>query len=348
MEKRYQVFISSTYSDLIEERAEVIQALLELDCMPAGMELFPAASEEQWKWIKKVIDESDHYIVIVAGRYGSISKNTNLSYTEMEYRYAIEKNKPIIAFLHENPSSLSSSKCENNPDSREKLDAFRSLLQGRLCKFWSNASDLGSKVSRSIVQLLKRHPAIGWVRSDVINIDNATETLKLRRKIEELEQELSVARIKAPEGTENLAHGQDIFSIDFSFERKQKKIGRNDQAYWVKYSQEYSQLESCWDDIFCYIAPMLIQETPEAWIVSKLNNFILSRIILSLEELYPDEKFDNFQIYGESYRVIIIQLRALNLIMSTGKRSEWILTPYGDNYMTRILAVRKLDSDIKK
>jgi len=43
MEKRYQIFVSSTYEDLRDERREVIQTLLELDCIPSGMELFPAA-----------------------------------------------------------------------------------------------------------------------------------------------------------------------------------------------------------------------------------------------------------------------------------------------------------------
>jgi hypothetical protein len=47
MEKRYQVFVSSTFSDLQEERQEIIQALLELKCIPAGMELFPAANDDQ-------------------------------------------------------------------------------------------------------------------------------------------------------------------------------------------------------------------------------------------------------------------------------------------------------------
>ncbi len=76
MDKRYQVFVNSTYTDLMEERNEVMQALLELNCMPAGMELFPAANEDQWNWIKRVIDESDYYVVIVAGRYGSVSELT--------------------------------------------------------------------------------------------------------------------------------------------------------------------------------------------------------------------------------------------------------------------------------
>src|SRR5579859_6953364 len=101
-EKRYQVFVSSTFQDLQEERQEVIQALLELDCIPSGMELFPAANQDQWTLIKRVIDDCDYYIVIVAGRYGSLASD-GMSYIEKEYRYAAERTKPIIAFMHESP-----------------------------------------------------------------------------------------------------------------------------------------------------------------------------------------------------------------------------------------------------
>lgn len=42
---KYQVFVSSTYVDLIEERKEITQAILEANCIPAGMELFPASNK---------------------------------------------------------------------------------------------------------------------------------------------------------------------------------------------------------------------------------------------------------------------------------------------------------------
>ena len=90
MDKRYQVFVSSTYEDLNAERQEVMQALLELDCMPAGMELFPAANDDQWTLIKRVIDDCDYYIVIIGGRYGSIGPE-GISYTQMEYAYAVSQ-----------------------------------------------------------------------------------------------------------------------------------------------------------------------------------------------------------------------------------------------------------------
>ncbi len=90
MDKRFQVFVSSTYADLKEERQHVIQALMEMDCIPAGMELFPAADEEQWKFIKKVIDDCDYYLLIIGGRYGSTTDD-GISYTEREFDYAVER-----------------------------------------------------------------------------------------------------------------------------------------------------------------------------------------------------------------------------------------------------------------
>ena len=56
MNKRYQVFVSSTYRDLRVERMEVMTALLGLDCIPCGMEYFPAADETQWSFIKRLIN----------------------------------------------------------------------------------------------------------------------------------------------------------------------------------------------------------------------------------------------------------------------------------------------------
>src|SRR5437588_12262222 len=97
---RYQVFISSTFLDLKAQRQAAVQALLELGCIPLGMEIFPAANERQWNYIKRVIAECDYYVVISAGKYGSLGSR-GLSYTEMEYRYARDIGKPLIALLHE-------------------------------------------------------------------------------------------------------------------------------------------------------------------------------------------------------------------------------------------------------
>ena len=78
MDKRYQVFISSTYSDLKEERGKVMQTVMSLDCIPAGMEFFTAIDSEQLEFIKKIIDDCDYYILIIGGKYGSMTDRTRI------------------------------------------------------------------------------------------------------------------------------------------------------------------------------------------------------------------------------------------------------------------------------
>src|SRR6267142_4136154 len=124
MDKRYQVFISSTYADLKSERQRVIQALMEMDCIPSGMELFPAADEEQWEFIKRIIDDCDYYLLIIGGRYGSTTPE-GISYTEKEYDYAMERGLKVIALLHASPEEIAMGKSETDPELRVRLNAFR-------------------------------------------------------------------------------------------------------------------------------------------------------------------------------------------------------------------------------
>ena len=122
MDKRHQVFVSSTFTDLIDERREVIQTLMQMDCIPAGMELFPAADEEQWAFIRRVIDDCDYYILIVGGRYGSTTLQ-GISYTEKEFDYAVSKGIHVIAFLHAQPDLIPVGKSDIEPEARKRLEA---------------------------------------------------------------------------------------------------------------------------------------------------------------------------------------------------------------------------------
>ena len=98
MNKKLQVFVSSTYTDLIEERQAAVQAILDAGHIPAGMELFKAG-KSQMETIHRWIDDSDVYLLILGGRYGSIETDSGLSYTELEYRYALSKNMPVFAVV---------------------------------------------------------------------------------------------------------------------------------------------------------------------------------------------------------------------------------------------------------
>jgi hypothetical protein len=134
-EKRFQVFISSTYTDLQEERRKVMQTIMEMDCIPAGMELFPAVDEEQFNFITKIIDDCDYYIIIIGGRYGNLT-DEGISYTEKEYDYAVAKGIKVLAFLHRRTRSIPVDKSEALPEAQAKLSAFREKVSsGRLVTY---------------------------------------------------------------------------------------------------------------------------------------------------------------------------------------------------------------------
>jgi hypothetical protein len=215
-EKRFQVFISSTYTDLQEERRTVMQTIMEMDCIPAGMELFPAVDEEQFNFIKKIIDDCDYYIIIIGGRYGNLT-DEGISYTEKEYDYAVSKGIKVLAFLHGAPGTIPVNKSEAAPEAQAKLSAFRDKVSsGRLVRFWTTAAELPGLVALALQRTIKTYPALGWVRGDV---DTAPELLRqlndLREKNIELQAELLEAR--KPLQIPNIASDEDQFTVHNTF-----------------------------------------------------------------------------------------------------------------------------------
>ena len=242
MDKRYQVFVISTYEDLQEERKEVMQALLELDCIPAGMELFPASNDDQWTLIKRVIDDCDYYLLIIGGKYGSLN-DKGISYTQMEFEYALETGKPIISFLHKSPETIPSGKCEQDPEKKEKLENFKLIAKKKLIKFWDSPENLGSVVSRSMVRLIKDFPAEGWVKSNsAVDEVSLKEIAKLQKENGELRDRLNTIATEPPKGTSAFSQGEDEVEIFFSFKGKGRKDGRTYNCT--------SSLYFSWDTIF--------------------------------------------------------------------------------------------------
>lgn len=343
MNKRYQVFISSTFSDLKDERNEVMRALLELDCIPTGMELFPAADDSQWEVIKSIIDNCDYYILILAGRYGSTNKN-GISYTELEYNYVIEKGIPTISFLHGDTSSISVSKSEQSDLGKEKLISFRKKVEQKLCKFWNSPQELGSVVSRSLIQLIKSKPAIGWVKADAISANYASEILRLQKII----QELKSKQESQPEETLKLQQGEDVFKInyDFTVRESQKKNEYSFLESGSSYTAKSSNIS--WNDIFKKISPLMINESDEFNLMNSLSSLIEDTEYKELTINFDGADLFNFRIHKEDFQTIIIQLRALKLIVQSDKKRRvddnytyWTLTKYGDNLMTSLKAIKK-------
>jgi hypothetical protein len=161
---RYQIFVSSTLCDLVAERRTLLEALLELQHIPIGMELFPEANESSWPLIAKVIESSDYLLLVIGGRYGT-RDSKGLGFTEREYRLAVQLRKPVVALLHAAPDNLPAGKADRDPDAWRQLQRFRADVDGRhACGYWRSAQELRQVFLDCFATTAQRHPAAGWVR----------------------------------------------------------------------------------------------------------------------------------------------------------------------------------------
>jgi hypothetical protein len=339
MNKKYQAFVSSTYQDLLEERQEVMQALLELDCIPVGMELFPAADDDQWTLIKGLIADCDYYILIVGGRYGSVGPEGK-SYTQMEYEYAVSLEIPIISFLPKDPDKIEVGKTEKKADGKENLLKFKELVQQKMCRFWTNPSDLGSQVSRSLVKLIKSNPRPGWVKADKLLSEHATkELLELREKVLLQEKELNKSKSDAPTGTSDFMQGNDIFEINFTYRYYKNGSGYQDGSSSVKVT---------WSSLLYELSPLMVDESNEPKLKLALNNYIFELEKNKLFKSLKKRDLTSLQIVDSEFQTIKIQFRALGLIERSDKKRSikdtstyWTLTPYGDFQMIKLRALKR-------
>jgi nucleoside 2-deoxyribosyltransferase len=264
LQRRYQVFVSSTYQDLIEERKHVIQALLETKCVPSGMELFPAASQDQWTLISRVIDDCDYYIVIVAGKYGSRAPDLR-SYTEMEFDYAVETGKPVIGFFYEDLDTLAGGKLEKTEEARAKLTAFTAKVKRRLCRPWRTPEGLGSAIKSAMLNEIEFNPRPGWIRADAA--PDPDLVVKLKQRILELEQQMT------RNGTEKFASGDELLALPLQY--REQPADDPTAAVWRWPTRRYV-LETTWDEVFRVIAPRLIQPRTRRAVKVILQHFVES------------------------------------------------------------------------
>lgn len=177
MNKKLQVFVSSTYTDLIEERQAAVEAILDAGHIPAGMELFKAG-KSQMKTIQKWIDESDVYMLIFGGRYGSIEEESGLSYTELEYQYALSKNMPVFAIIMNNDYLyIKASSCEKNiifeKENIYKYNSFKDKVESNIVKYVSNIDQISSVIHAQLNNIINDpdYNLVGWIRSNSFSSD---------------------------------------------------------------------------------------------------------------------------------------------------------------------------------
>lgn len=195
--RRLQVFVSSTFIDLTHERQAAVEAILTAGHIPAGMELFTSGDESQLEVINHWIDESDVYLLILGGRYGSVEPRTEKSYVQLEYEYALNKGKPLFACVVTEPAHEKRVREYGTrvvePDNPQKLREFRALVLTRMVKFWDDFKDIKIAVGDTLAQFARRDDLIGWVRpSQEANMPAlADEIARLSKENAELRGQLA-------------------------------------------------------------------------------------------------------------------------------------------------------------
>jgi hypothetical protein len=187
--RKLQVFVSSTYSDLIEERQAAVEAILKSGNIPAGMELFKSGNVTQLETIKQWIDESDVYMLILGGRYGSIEPKSKLSYTHLEYNYAVKKKKPYFSVvITEDALKQRVKKIGTNIielENRDKYNRFRKQVLKNISSFYNDRKDIQISILDTLRDFEKRYEFSGWVPGQFLQEYN-----QLKKENEDLKKQV--------------------------------------------------------------------------------------------------------------------------------------------------------------
>ena len=281
MDKKYQVFISSTYTDLIEERQAVIEAVLNAEHIPAGMEAFKVSGKSQEEIIRRWIEESDIYVLILGPRYGSKNQD-GISYTQWEYNLAKELNKPMFSiFLTDEYINGMVAQGRINATSLETqlpdYKTFKEEVSSTLVHMINNIESIKLGVADSIRQIQRDEDdnLEGWIKGH-----HLTELDALRKENKELLEKLTNRQDEVIDMQKELRDVKDNFighySFDFLFDLLENKaISNNMKSYFIEnyeshgidlddgdltYWREKFDLRASVNDWLEFISPALLME----------------------------------------------------------------------------------------
>ena len=287
MEKKYQIFISSTYTDLIEVRREIAKSVLRQTEIPAAMEDFGSIDREALSYIKEVIDQCDYYVLIIAGRYGSVDES-GISYTEQEYDYAVSKAKTVLVFIRKDISKIPIVDVDTERTKKNKLKKFREKVsKGRLVSYWDDPKVLITDVMIALGNAFRSHPGIGWIRANSIKEGQAVEIERLQYENQSLRAENARIRSELISDELDLESHLNIYSIVIEY------FGRRG-------SQERTVYLS-WAEIFMIIGPIIKINTDIKYIRYKISSIIASGLQnegegIDLSEI-SDQSFETIMSY---------------------------------------------------
>src|SRR5436305_3915566 len=158
------IYLSSTYSDLIEQRNAVYRALRRMHHHVIGMEDYVATVQRPLDKCLGDVAGSALYIGIFAWRYGFLPTESNpehKSITELEYRKAVEMGRSTLIFLLDPDAQWPMTATDmytGEGDGGKAIKALREELGlGATVSFFRSTDELAGKVSQAVSNWEKEH-----------------------------------------------------------------------------------------------------------------------------------------------------------------------------------------------
>lgn len=320
MVKKIQVFISSTYSDLKPERQSAVDAILKAGHIPAGMELFASGDESQLETIKRWIDTSDIFMLILGSRYGSIEPKSKKSYVEVEYDYAVGIGKPFFAIVISEKAIDAKVKVHGKDvieqENSTKLKRFREKVLSKTSTFFDEPKDIKLAVFESIASLEKKHKIEGWVRSGEL-----PDTAPLLNEIGRLNKTIVKLEKKNKSLTGELDKLSESNREEEEFEEIVKKL--NDKM--IKYTEipdesdigsgRYTVLE-----LLNFFRDKFLIGVCNPITMKKLDQFVFFRLA---PELHIYELVENTAVPNVAYRRYGITPKGIRFIAYCEKKNRF-------------------------
>lgn len=152
-----EIFLSSTYKDLVDERSAIERQINRLKQTFLGMEYFAATEETPLEISIGALEKSDIAIFIIGHRYGSIDTRSGKSIVEIEYITAVQNKKFIMVYLKDESVPILPNHFESDPGAYKKLIKFKDKLKRKhhvVC--FKTPEDLAANVSADLVNVLHK------------------------------------------------------------------------------------------------------------------------------------------------------------------------------------------------
>ena len=337
IDRRYQVFISSTFSDL-DERKAAVEAVFERGHIPIALERFSPADETDLQVIKNAMKDSQVYILILGHRYGELVPGLDISYTEFEYDLAQEYGLKTLVFQMETPviaerrRQLDSTKAKDNLElsNHGRLNKFHDRLKKHFRRFFVPGPDFKYIVQLALADGLSNWNKPGFIREpkDPAVLEGATNEF-ISELITQLQNfdKLYARTKKEPEKKRRVSQFFIQLYMD-SILRKRVSLFFESGSTIAFLAKEMLQH---------FAGTVILTENGEPSIQISSNN-VLAYLLLWLKARIPCTKFPWSPPVETTYGAALGGIEKL-----TGPRPDYSLPPLDKNANTEILRLLRTD-----